>query len=116
MNIRNFLFASALVAAVIGFGTYAFADDAPACKIASTDVLKTLPSAAQLSDVSQGEIDKLIEAKGVPPGSEGKPFVVKRIDMNDFSSLVIIQGDCINDRIAPVPSQMIDNVLGSVHG
>lgn len=98
-------------------GLVVFADDAPSqvCRVAPVTSLDTLKEGGlTISDVSQGEIDKLTDAKGSPPGAEGKPFTVKRIDGEDKSMLVIIQGDCINDKLGPVPSQLIDNTLGSV--
>lgn len=120
MNIRNLIGVAAVAVALVAGGTYAFSEDAPApaavCRIAPLSALEGIAadSETSISKVSQGEIDKLTEGKGLPPGAEGKPFTVERIDNNGMTMLIVIQGDCINDKVGPVPSQMIDNVLGSV--
>lgn len=113
---KNILIATAIAAGVI-FGAYniARADDAPSCKVASVSALDTLKEGGLIiSDVSAGEVKALVDAKGTPPGAGDQPFTVKRVDAEDKSMLVIIQGDCINDKLGPVPSQLINNVLGSV--
>lgn len=125
MNIRNLIGVACIATALIAGGTYAFSatpaaeeanTPAEVCKVApATETIKRLTEGgATATPVSQGEVNKLVESKGSPPGADGKPFTIIRLDLNDYSALLVVQGDCINDKVGPVPSQLIDNVLGSV--
>lgn len=116
MNIKKFLGAATIAFALLAGAGYAFSEDAQVCKVAPLvgTVEQLTKGGAVVSPVSDGEVAHLTDSKGQPPGADGQPFKVMRIDMNDFSALIIVQGDCINDKIGPVPSQLIDNVLGSV--
>lgn len=115
MNIKRLIGIAAVAVALIAGVNYAFSEDAPQCKIGPVSVIQELIDAGAIAGtISQGEVDHLTAEKGLPPGAEGKPFSIIRVDMNDFSALMVIQGDCINDKVGPVPSQLIDNVLGSV--
>lgn len=113
MNLKNIIAALAVSAALIAGVTYARADECHIAPLTET-IAHLTEGGAVATPVSDGEVAKLVDAKGLPPGAEGKPFTVIRVDMNDFSALLVVQGDCINDKVGPIPSQLIDNVLGSV--
>lgn len=115
MNIKRLIGIAAVSVALIAGATYAYSEETPpACHYGNFSALAPglIEAGAKVTPLPDSLVKSLIDQKGPPPGAEGQPFTIARIDQDDYSALVVLVGDCIQDKVGPVPTQVLDNFLG----
>lgn len=104
-----------LVAGLLLLSTPVVAADCATMRVdEAVEAIQTADPKATFRKLDSGLSKKIVDVVGEPPVTGPYEFWLVQSPANDSAAVAVVQGECINEKTRPLPTEVLNRALGLV--